>query len=330
MTALPAPIDTTAFRHFGSDADFVGMVDMLRAASRYDGVQRHHSVEELTHSYRNLTNCDLGTDLLIAERAGVIVGYSRVTWFVEEATNDRVLLQVGWTHPEVRPLGVAESMLKWCESRLEEIAGQLPHPGRDSLAAYADGAETDRLTLLADARYEIAQTYEEMTRSLQLPIIDHALPHGVEIQPTTPDDARGVWDADQEAFRDHVGFSPATEGHYIEWLGWKWRDPALWKVAFAGDTIVGAVLNYVNRDENKEFNRLRGWTEDIHTHRERRGQGIARALITESMKMLRDMGMVEVALGVHVTNPTGAYQLYSGLGYTVTSTEYELRKEPNW
>jgi mycothiol synthase len=330
VTALPAPIDTTTFRHFGGDADFVGMVDMLRAASRYDGVQRHHSVEELTHSYRNLSNCNLDTDLLIAERAGAVVGYSRVTWFVEEATNDRVLLQVGWTHPDVRPLGVAETMLQWCESRLGEIAGQLTHSGRDSLAAYAEIAETDRLAVLADAGYEITQTYEEMTRSLTEPIAEHALPDGVEIRPTTRGDARAIWDADQEAFRDHVGFSPATEGHYIEWLGWKWRDPSLWKVAFAGDTIVGGVLNYVNGDENTEFDRLRGWTEDIHTHREWRGQGIARALITESMKMLRDLGMTEAALGVHVTNPTGAYQLYSGLGYEVTSTEYELRKEPTW
>jgi ribosomal protein S18 acetylase RimI-like enzyme len=44
------------------------------------------------------------------------------------------------------------------------------------------------------------------------------------------------------------------------------------------------------------------------------------------MRMFKDMGMTEVVLGVHTTNPTGAFQLYEGLGYLATETGYELRK----
>ena len=44
------------------------------------------------------------------------------------------------------------------------------------------------------------------------------------------------------------------------------------------------------------------------------------------MRMFRDMGMTEVALEVHTTNPTGAFQLYEGLGYRVAATSYEVSR----
>jgi GNAT superfamily N-acetyltransferase len=314
------------FRHFGGDDDFVGMVEVLRAASRHDGVDRHDSVEELTHAYRHVTNCDLATDVLIAVRNEQIVGYSRVRWWIEEATDDRVFLEIGWTHPDIRGRGVGTAQLAWCERRATDIAAASPHDGTTWIQAFSEGVERDRLELLESSGYTISQRFETLTRNLADPIEDQPLPSGVEIRPVTTAHQRAVWEADQEAFRDHVGFSPATEADFAHFIGWKWHDPALWKVAFAGDQVVGAVLNFVNEDENQEFDRLRGWTEDISTHRAWRGRGVARALITESLRMLRDMGMTEAALGVHVTNPTGAYRLYTGLGYEIVSSEYELRK----
>jgi ribosomal protein S18 acetylase RimI-like enzyme len=44
------------------------------------------------------------------------------------------------------------------------------------------------------------------------------------------------------------------------------------------------------------------------------------------MRMFRDMGMDEVTLGVHTTNPTGAFALYEGLGYEMESMSHEYRK----
>jgi ribosomal protein S18 acetylase RimI-like enzyme len=165
-----------------------------------------------------------------------------------------------------------------------------------------------------------------MTRLLDDPIQECPLPAGLEFRPTTAADMRQVWDAQQEAFRDHVGFAPGTESHFKQFAEQPNADPSLWKVVFDGDEIAGQVLNFFDEEENRELGRRRGWTEDISVQRKWRSQGVAKAAIAESMRMFKEMGMDEVALGVLTTNTTGAYQLYEGLGYQVTQTGHEFRK----
>jgi ribosomal protein S18 acetylase RimI-like enzyme len=86
------------------------------------------------------------------------------------------------------------------------------------------------------------------------------------------------------------------------------------------------VKSFVNAAENEEHGRLRGWTEQISTARRWRRQGVAKALIVESIRELAARGMTEVALGVHTENPNGAYQLYQSLGYEVVGTWTTYRK----
>ena len=326
MAALPESISGISFRNFGGDEDFIGMVEVLNESHRHYGVDTHDTVEEMTHAYRHLTNCDLDTDLLLAEQDHRVVGYRRVLWWIEESSGDRVLAHVGWIHPDTRTLGLAELMVTWSELRLREVAAEHPHDGAQVFEAWAWAAEKDATALLIDAGYEISQTYAEMKRSLADPIDERALPDGLEIRPVTSEASRMVWEADQEAFRDHVGYSPGTEADYQEFAGRPTMDPALWKVAFDGDRVAGQVLNYVDPGENAKLGRLRGWTEWISTQRPWRNKGVAKALITESMLMFREMGMTEVGLGVHTTNPTGAYEVYESLGYQVVSESHEFRK----
>ena len=40
----------------------------------------------------------------------------------------------------------------------------------------------------------------------------------------------------------------------------------MWKIAWAGDTVVGQVKSFINAEENAEMGYLRGYTEYISTH----------------------------------------------------------------
>jgi ribosomal protein S18 acetylase RimI-like enzyme len=51
-----------------------------------------------------------------------------------------------------------------------------------------------------------------------------------------------------------------------------------------------------------------------------RGKGLAKALVTQSMLMLREMGMEYANLGVDTENLSGAIRLYEGLGYETIKT----------
>jgi mycothiol synthase len=327
MLAPPDPVDDIRFRMFGGDDDFPGMVAVVDEVSRVDGIDRTVTVDTMRQSYSHLVNCEPATDVLVAESPERIVGYSRVAWWVEEATNIKVLEQFGWISPAVRGRGVGSAMLGWCEERLRQIAAATPHDGATVLQSFYEEAEPAKRDLLLEAGYAPTEMYADMVRPLDEPIPDLPLPDGLRIVPKTIDDARAVWEADDVAFRDHVGYAPRTEEHYLDFLGGHYcRDPSLWRVAEDDEGIAGMVLNYVDDEDNARYQRRRGYTESISTQRRWRGKGVARALIAESMRMFRDMGMTETALGVHTDNPTGAFRLYESLGYRVVSRSYEVRK----
>lgn len=327
MPALPATIAGVQFRYFRDESDFERLLTIYNSARLADGISGIETLEGITNSYRHLTNCDLDRDLIIAETAaGDAVAYGRVTWWIEEANQVRRLLAILFVHPDWRGRGLGAQMQRWLEGRLAEVAAEHPHSGEQYLTAFVDQGETEREALLAASGYERIETYAEMTRLLSDPIPALALPAGVVVRPTTWDDARAVWEADDRAFRDHVGYSPQTETDYERWRSWEYNDPSLWMVAFAGDAVAGQVLNHINAAENATLNRRWGYTESISVQREWRRRGIARALIADSMRRFRDMGMEYAALGVHTTNPNGAFPLYEGLGYRVTQLSWQLRK----
>jgi ribosomal protein S18 acetylase RimI-like enzyme len=152
-------------------------------------------------------------------------------------------------------------------------------------------------------------------------IAEKRLPAGVEVRPVTPELVRPVLEAHFEAFRGEWDFREPTEADYAEFEHDPYLDLSLWRVAWAGDTVVGQVKSYINTDENTERGYLRGYTENISTHHDWRNRGIAGALLAMSLHALRDRGMTEAALGVDTNNPGGAFQLYTGLGFELQSYE---------
>jgi ribosomal protein S18 acetylase RimI-like enzyme len=165
-----------------------------------------------------------------------------------------------------------------------------------------------------------------MVRPLSEPIQEKSLPPGLEVRPVALEQYRAVWDANQEAFQDHWGYSPAKEEDYQRWLNESIFQPDLWQVAWDGGQVVGMVLNFVVEPENEEYGRKRGNTEFICVRRPWRKLGVASALITRSMKMFKEMGMTEAALGVDTQNLSGALRLYESLGFRQVKRHSTYRK----
>jgi ribosomal protein S18 acetylase RimI-like enzyme len=157
-----------------------------------------------------------------------------------------------------------------------------------------------------------------MVRGLgELPV--RSLPPGVESRPVTDDQLRQIWEADGEAFKDHWGSGEQSESDFEAFVESPTRDNTLWRVAWDGDEVAGQVKSFIDEEENELMGRRRGYTEFISTGRRWRKQGVASALISESLLALRERGMTEAALGVHGENPTGALALYESLGFAVNN-----------
>jgi ribosomal protein S18 acetylase RimI-like enzyme len=69
-----------------------------------------------------------------------------------------------------------------------------------------------------------------------------------------------------------------------------------------------------------------GWLDSIFTRRPWRRRGLARALISRSLVLLRDLGMNDASLGVDLTNPHQALALYESCGFRAVSSSTAYRK----
>ena len=313
------------FRSFKGESDYPAMIKIIEAASKADQDERSITLDDIKHDYEHLNNCDPTKDMIFAEILGKPIAYSRVDWYQEEKPNDRIYTHFVYIVPEWRQRGIEKAMIDWCESRLETIAADHPNDSKQSFQTYSTDRKKPFNQLLESSGYQAARYFFEMSRPL-IDIPAAALPEGVEIRPVLEKDIRKIWDASIEAFRDHWGFSEPTETDFQGYQGSKYFQPELWQVAWHDEQVVGSVLNYVDHDYNKKYNKKRGWTEEITTHREWRRKGIAGALIVQSMHMHKTNGMTEVGLGVDTNNLTGALNLYKRLGYRKDKTMISYRK----
>lgn len=157
--------------------------------------------------------------------------------------------------------------------------------------------------------------FYEMVRPTLNDLPEAPLPAGLEVRSVRPDHYRLIGAVLNEAFRDHYGHSESTEADYQRWINSPQFQPHLWQVAWDGDEVAGMVLNYIDEDENAHFNRKRGWTDPICVRRPWRKRGLARALIVQSLRLLKAHGMTEAGLGVDTENPSGALRLYEDVGF---------------
>ncbi|KAA3644900.1 MAG: GNAT family N-acetyltransferase [Chloroflexi bacterium] len=319
-------VEGLAFRKFRGEADYPEMVELVNAANRFDEVDEQDNLEDFSHSYNNLKNCDPDKDILIAEVDGQMAAYARV-WWRDIKDDGRVYYTYGRVHPDYRRQGIGTAMLKHNEARVKTIAAEHAYDGPRSLDSWYADTETGTIAMLEKFGYKPQRYFFEMTRDLSQPIEERPMPEGIETRPSTKEQYRQIWDGLEEAFRDHWGHpEDFGDDDFKRWAEHPRHKPELWKVGWEGDEVAGMVLNEVFEEENKLLGRLWGWTDPICVRRPWRKRGLAKALITESLVLFKDMGMSHAALGVDTQNPLGALGLYESLGFKTVKEWLSVRK----
>jgi GNAT superfamily N-acetyltransferase len=317
-------LDGFEFRRFAGPSDYPHFARIITAWSKGVGDDRVETPEGIASGYENLERCDPEHDLVVVERDGRPVAYSRV-WWDEEAGGPHLYRHACFVDPQVGGRGIGAALFAWNESRLNEVAAA-HDVDEQLLEAWNDDRNVAATTLIRDAGYEPVTYAAEMVRPTVDDLPDCPLPDGLEIRPVRDEDIREIWEADVEAFRDHWGFVEQTEADYQRFLAFPYHDPTLWKIAWDDEGPAGQVKSFIDTALNDEHGKRRGWTESISTARRWRRRGVAKALIVQSIRELASRGMTEVALGVHTENPNGAFDLYLGLGYEVVATWTTYRK----
>ena len=318
-------------RMFRDEADYLGLVDVINNAAATDNKPEEVlTVEVLANAYAHVTNCDLHKDMLIAEVDGQIVAYASITWSINDA-GERIFGLGCDVHSSQRDKGIGRAMLRWQERRAREIAVEHPDTASTYLQTFTRETTVARKALLESEGYTPVRYAYMMVRPIEcltdVPV-ECPLPEGLEVRAVQPEHMRLIWEASNEAFRDHWDHRESTEVDYQRFLHDPDLQPHLWQVAWDARTneVAGMVLNQIYGQGNEQSGIKRGWTDNICVRRPWRRRGLARALIMRSLKVLHDQGMTEAALGVDVENPSNALRLYESCGYRVVQRGFTMRK----
>ena len=329
MTTIDWPdIEGLSVRLFKGKEDFPGMVDVINASKAVDKKKFSYSIEDMERAFEHPINTDPYKDELIVLMGEKIIGTTMV-WWSQGLDKIRNYNYTAKLVPEWRGKGIREAMVKWCENRAREIAKTHPEDEVGQFYIWASEFEKDWTRIVESNGFK-PHTYSFiMVRPNLDNIPDCPLPSGIEIRPVNKDQMRMLWDADMEAHKD--GFEPVDwpEELYLQWLNEPIFKPEHYIVAWDGEKIAGAVQNHIDPNANIEFDRKRGYTENIHVGREWRGQGLAKAMISISFQTLKDLGMEEASLNVEADNPTGALKLYTRMGFE-TEKKVTHYKKPLW
>ncbi len=329
MTAMDEratpPIPGLTIRAFDPARDYPGITAVIAAQQVADRVQNVPSEASIRNVHENTAGFVPARDAIVGEADGRIVATATVARGIRDGEVDFNLR--GAVDPAWRRRGIGAVLLRWQEARARERLVEEPTDMPSHLTSWGEDTQAGSLALLARDGFRQVRFGFMMTRDLGAPIPDVLLSDGLEIRPVEEAHHRVIFEAENEALRDHWNHREMEEADFVRMYADPDLDTSLWRVAWDGSEVAAVVVNFIYPDENATLGVARGWLEDISTRRPWRRRGLASALTVASMHAFRERGMREAALDVDSENPNGALGLYEGLGFRKVKTGIAHRKD---
>ena len=273
--------------------------------------------DELKHEWET-PGFDLVRDAFLVEDSdGYIVGYEE---FFNEHEHVRLRTD-GYVHPDFKGRGIGTALLRTIEQRArEEIALAAPDV-RVSLRSTTDQRDSVGLDLHRNEGYQPLRYHWRMEIVMDGPPSEPTFPERIELRPFIKGEHDiPVWQAQNEAFRDHWGSHDVT---LEEWKRSRFDDPefdpTLWQIAWDGDQVAGFSLN--------RYRMGIGWIRTLGVRSPWRKRGLGEALLLQSFGEFYNRGTKTIGLGVDAQNPTGATRLYQKVGMHAASEFVTFAKE---
>jgi GNAT superfamily N-acetyltransferase len=310
-----------SFRALRGTSEVEAMSRVSHLSWRADGVEWLTRPEEIREWLEDTSDHDHVSDVLVMESGGKVVGYSELTWDSKDA-DPKYYGHVVFLLPEWRGRGVMEAVFDSNESRLREISAASPVTGRCFIKVWAYDGPNDWRTKVESSGHSPTWHLLEMVHKDLASLKDAPMPEGLDYGPVRPDEYHAIWLLYRECFSAEQWSSPEkwSERAYEEWLRSPNFSPPLWRVARAGDEIVGVVENYVNDEECSSLGRRVAHSGPVCVRDGWRRKGITTYLMTSSLKHLRDIGVEEVTLDTEVENKSRAMRVYQKVGFATRRT----------
>ncbi len=299
--------------------DLKSVVELSQASELAEMERVRTSEVELRNSWE-LADHDITKDnWLVIAPDGRIVAYTNVGHW--NAARMRTQLRV---HPEYASAELYAPLLELVVERARELVPQAQANVRVTLNAFCPEKNDVYRRVLEQAGFAQVRSDWIMQIDMEAPPPAPVWPEYVELRPYTPDMLYAVFEADEEAFRDHWGHVPAR---FDVWQTWTVKreggfDPGLWFLAFEGGQIAGFALCGYEHGE--------AWVGVLGVRRPWRRKGLGLALLHAAFGEFYRRGTRKVVLSVDSQNLTGATRLYRRAGMRpVSQTDtYQLELRP--
>jgi mycothiol synthase len=326
-TAPAAGRSGMTIRPYAGEPDLAEVVRIQNAQWAADGVRERATVDALRAWWGHASaQFDAKRDVSVVELDARSVAFTQRDW-IDATDGVREYRSRCWIDPAVRRRGIGTMLMLRNEERRRAVAATHDTDRPKVLGIGTAESDAGAIALARRFGYEPVRWFADMERPINGPLPEvPPLPDGLEVRPATRDQARRIWEADLDAFRDHWGGWDPSDASFRRWVESPAFEPELMVVAWDGDEIAGGVLNAIYPEENAELGVVRGWLDSVFTRRAWRRRGLARALIVRALHLLRDRGMEVAALGVDAGNPSGAFGLYESAGFVAKERFVAWRK----
>lgn len=226
-------------------------------------------------------------------------------------------------HPDYQQRGIGTYMQRLLEDRAQQFIALAAPDVRVFMTAEMYSTDLATQQLLERHGFQHIRTFWRMGIELQAVPMVPALPAGIEIRTLASDMnlLHGIYEADQDAFRDHWGMVPMSFEEYQHWeVNRESFDPSLWFMAMDGNEIAGISICAIKKQQE-------GWVHTLGVRRPWRKHGLGLTLLCYSFAELYRRGLQNIYLGVDSTSLTGATRLYEKAGMHVVQQFYRYEKE---
>jgi ribosomal protein S18 acetylase RimI-like enzyme len=306
-------------------SDLQEIAALLSEGFSFDGHVIVQTAEELAEEFDG-TYCTLEHDVLVAEYSSQIIGVGYTIYLPSETKEERCYI-FGTTKPEFRGNGVGTAVMQWAtehgESLLRSTNRAIPKYLRSDMST----SNTSAGELFHSFNmYSVRWNEDLIIDLINSPEVFVAPGYSVIPWDSARDEeARTVKNL---AFMDHWGSTPTNEEGWEQLVHGSTAnlDQSFFALDQSG-VIIGILLSHRYESDDETLGKRIGWIDKLATLAEHRGKAVAKSLITHSLAAYRRDGLTHAALDVDTENPTGAYGLYTAVGFSTFrgSVTYERK-----
>ena len=268
----------------------------------------------------SLAGFDPRTDAFIVHTAGgEMVAYGDVWVRLPAASCDAL----GQVRPDFTGRGIGTHLLALLEARARAATAHMPAGTRPLMVSTVAATNAAAHRLLERHGYALVRHSRVMSLEMEGEPEPPRWPEGVTVRAAVAgQDERAVWEANQEAFRDHFDHHAMPFEDWVGFVASEGYDPSLWFLAMERDEIAGMALCRTGVPEYPGG----GWVGSLSVRRPWRRRGLGMALLQHTFGEFARRGVRRVGLGVDASSLTGANRLYERAGMRVLRQQDRFEK----